>query len=153
MSDISGTLPAIPEPTTTGPVNYAHGVSFEWVEDGRIAVFTITDSSRPSVDTFINIHLAFAQQNRGKTIYTLSNASSPDVTLTPYLRQKSTKLAEAYEQLDITLYRATVVQAGFFTTIVKLFINMLANPSSRANQKLFNDYGEALDWLKAQLPD
>ena len=153
MNQVSASLPIIPPPDTTGPQDFGHGVTFEWIEGGRIAVFTMKDSTRASVDTFINVNIALAEQHRGKTIYIFNDAASPHISLTPYLRQKVTNLAGTLEALGITATMATLVEPGFFSTIAKIFGSILSKSTPHITQNFFNDRDEALDWLKAQLSD
>ena len=153
MSQQTDSRPVIPDPDTQGPVDYGHNVTFEWIEDGRIAVFSLKDTSRTSVDAFFMVNLAFAEQNRGKTIYIFNDAMSPNIALTQYFRQKLTKLAEVFEEFDITAVIASVIQPGLFSTIAKLFSNFLSKSAPRSTQRFFNDYDEALNWLKTHLPE
>ena len=80
MSQEASSNYVIPDRSTKGPVSFDNDVSFEWVEDGQIAIFTLKHSTRASVDTYVNVYTAFLEQNRGKTVYLLNDATAPDIS-------------------------------------------------------------------------
>jgi hypothetical protein len=67
----------------------APGVTIEWLSDHRIMIMTASDSSRGTVDVWINRSMELLREwPADKPWMTIIDATNPKVARTPYMRDR-----------------------------------------------------------------
>ncbi len=124
------------------------GVTLERLHDGQILVFTITDVSRATLDTWVNtIKSITASHPAGQKYFALNHFEGKNVSLTPYLRAKIQELA-AWRPTQGG-YIAAVLPKTFFAQLMTLFLPAMNR--NNIQSRLFFTRDEGLGWLEKSL--
>ena len=124
------------------------GVTLERLHDGQIFVFTITDVSRPTLDTWVDtIKRLTADSPEDRKYFALNHFEGKNVNLTPYLRAKIKELTDWRPAQGG--YIAAVLPKTFFAQLMTLFLPAMNR--SNMQSRLFFTRGEALAWLEKVL--
>jgi hypothetical protein len=121
-------------------------VTLEWINDHRIAFFTLPDVSRSTLDLWTDMIIQLIKDwPADKTYCALHDVSRPGAGLTPYMRQK---IMEIDRQSDHLRGRVAFISPKTFVSqIAKLYIQQTSRnrPLSSA---IFFSQAEAIAWLE-----
>ncbi len=124
------------------------GVKLERLHNDQIFVFTITDVSRATIDTWANtikdLTAGWPDEHR---YYALNHFAGKDVSLTPYLRAKITELTGWRPEQGG--YIAAVLPRTFFAQLMTLFLPTM-NRRNMQN-RLFFTREEGLAWVEKMM--
>ncbi|MDX2078201.1 MAG: hypothetical protein SFZ02_17345 [bacterium] len=141
----------IPPRTTIGATSIGNGVSLEWLDDGDVIIYTLTNTRREAVDTYINACLTTLENSDvTKPGRALLDISHPDIALTPYFRKRLPEIVTTINKLDMDVFSAVVFDNGFLQTLLTLFGNTFTRPAKRMKQRYFTDYDKALEWVRKE---
>ena len=124
------------------------GITLERLHDGQILVFTITDVSRMTLDSWVNaIKSNTAGWRDDQKYFALNHFDGKNVSLTPYLRAKIEELADWRPAQRGCV--AMVLPRTFFAKLMTLFLP--AMKSQNIQSRLFFTRDEGLAWLEKSL--
>src|SRR5690606_1382233 len=124
----------LPARTLVGSQPLAPAVRLEWQEDGRLAVFTLTDASRQSVDAYIDASLALLRGwPQNEIFYLLTDVTNRNVSLSPYFRERLKEVAVAIKEEQVRCVSAVVMANTFMATILVLFGNLFTRQAEFSN--------------------
>jgi hypothetical protein len=134
---------------TSADQEIAPGIILEWRYEQQIAIFVFRTASRPSIDRWFEVtDIIMRDWDSSRPFLVLYDTSG--VPLTPYIREKSRKLAENHPHLKGRT--AVRVEKTFMARIVQFFLERELKRKQHARQRrLFFALDEALDWLKEAL--
>ena len=147
MRTLFGVLVMTPKNLTLSQVEtMTNHVARGWLEDGRIAVFRITDSTRVDIDAAKQIMTRTIEEWDETRPYTaIYDLTNPNLIVSPYTQ----KMMKEVRLIRPTLsgYVAVVVPRGLITSILKLFIR-----TTRGTRQisLFFTLEQAVDWLNSK---
>jgi hypothetical protein len=123
-------------------------VTLDWLHDNQIAIFSITNVTRPAVDTYCDlIKQTMENWSRNRVYLALYDHSAPGVHMTPYIRQRIRELTPLYPDLKGF---AAIVAANPLIPLAQLMIRLA--PAKLRQGGLFRTRAEGLRWLESKLP-
>lgn len=147
MSEESTTVQA-----QTEVIQLGDHVTLEWLDEGRIAVFVMKNSTRSAVDAYIDGNLDVIRNwDDSKLFCVMTDASSPDVAVTPYLRERLNEVSDLIKTRELRGFSALVMQRGFMTSIIRLAGNTFLRRAGKLHQRYFLNREQALEWLRKSL--
>jgi hypothetical protein len=125
------------------------GFTAEQLPNSPIHVFTLTDITRPTVDTWIAAAKELlTKSNPDEPLYVVIDQSSmPGLTFSPYVREQLTHLYTVGRPGKGTNYAAVVLSRSFVVQIAVFFIR-LVNRGNRIETQFFFKREEAVAWLQ-----
>jgi hypothetical protein len=124
------------------------GVTLERLAEGQIFVFTLSDVSRPTIDTWVAaVKNVTAGWPRHRPYFALNHFAGKNVSLSPYLRAAIKDLA-TYRPAQ-SGFIAAVLPRTFFAQLMTLLLPAM----NRGNMisRIFFSREEALAWLEKAL--
>jgi|GEM_PF-2170311 len=126
-------------------------VTQEWRHDGKMTIFTVTETDRKTVDAWMDAIYALIEGYKGQSRpLCLYDVSAPNATFTPYVRKKFED--QAASTTDEEAYLAIVFTRSIFFQVVRLFMERTVrrqHPSM--HMRIFFDRQEAIEWLESHL--
>lgn len=146
MTDLRG---EIPYKNVSGIHSLGEGVTFEWLNDGQIAVFNVPTPTQSVVDVFMDAVTALVRTwPTAKPLLILCDGSGGQSAPSIYMRTRVEKLITSPEFQRLHGRFALVVQKGILLQIVKLFIYAMRPRLKGPHPNLFFTRQAALDWLE-----
>jgi hypothetical protein len=131
------------------PPSNSPDVSFEWIDEGRIAVFTLPSVARDAIDAYFQklteVMLALPEGGRLLSLHDFSHRS---IMITPYFKMRSdefNKLAKSYNWRSKTAILMSNTIAG---KIIRLIADAVSANRGDIELRFFKDRDEALAWLR-----
>ena len=140
--------------TLAGPQAIASGITFEWVNEGRIIVLKLATVARDALDTYAEEYIRLLNvSTKAQHFLAIVDTTSSDVSFTPYVRQKINEM-EAAVASDMPGRLALLMQDSVKSQVFKLIMRAFNMPQRRKKleRKVFVNYEEAMTWLEAGLP-
>jgi len=120
-------------------------VTLEYLHDGHIAVFTIMDMSRESLDRWADkLKAVTLSWPTDRSALLVNHFASKNAGLTPYLRAKLQELQ--LWQPDRTGYVAAVFPRSITTQMVSIFLTAANRRNIQA--RIFFTREDAVNWLE-----
>ena len=152
MTPPDQSLPLLEELAQVPVEECGPGVTLRRVAGGRIFVFRVTSIAFASVDAWVSTAIRVMEEHPADQPYfVLHDFSAREMSLTPYLRQRTQEALANGPRRDGRL--AVLVAPGVTNMIVQLFVNTLRRLVTRREFKVYTDQGEALAWLAEGLAD
>ncbi len=124
----------------------APGITRQFLHEGQIVVFTLTDSSRETIDTWVRLINEMATvAPTDRPLFMLHDISS--IYMSPYARGKLQNLAQNPPNVT-RLYLAMVVDSLVVQMLAVVFSR---TPIPNIERKVFRDRDAALRWLEEKL--
>ena len=124
-----------------------HGATCEWLFDRQMIVMTAQDSTRGSVDTWVDKCIDIANKwpaNRPFCI--VVDASNPSLSRTPYMRDRLKGLRTV--RTDLSWYVAMVAPKSYLMQLMSYGLRVM---QSNRETRIFFEREEAVQWLKSKL--
>jgi hypothetical protein len=115
--------------------------------NGRLIVYTLTDSSREAVEAYISDAIEMMKRlPPGQPLYTMHDISARSVSLTPHFRTRLNDIADYIREHNLSGSSAVILPNTFMNRIFALFAGSF---SRRANmeQRLFTRLDDATRWM------
>jgi hypothetical protein len=124
-------------------------LDFQADSEGKIWVFTMRTSTREAADIWAaHYRLALKEaQEEGRPFYIICDFSSPNVGMTPYLRQRGSEILQITKPL--AGYLAIVLATNFGKTAITLFLR--AGGKYRFEWRNFSTPEQALAWMQGKI--
>ena len=140
--------------TTSAIHAFSSTVLFQWIESNAIARFTVKDSTRNSIDIYIDSSIALLKSwNPQKKLYTLHDISTPQFTMTPYTRTRLNEVSQTIKEGNVQTVSAIYMMASYQTALISFFGNIFTANARHTTQQYFINEAEALHWLKSKMID
>ena len=129
----------------SNPPNVLHEVLF----DGYVNLFVLTNMTRETVDTWIDIcdKIMAEGVQKNAPIFIIQDLSHPDATQTPYSQSRGQALVDAYP--DLQGYIAFVLQDNADSQRIRLFVKRQNNRYRQ--REVFFTREDALEWIEGIL--
>jgi hypothetical protein len=127
------------------------GCTLERRHDGQMVIFTISDVRPETLESYLTKGEQVVHDHpRDRPLYMLNDCSHPNVSLTPYFRERLNNMIEFLKRENKTMYHAIVPPNTLFFRIFVLFMNMYSQRVRDVNmtQRAFANRTEALKWLE-----
>jgi hypothetical protein len=125
----------------------APGVTCQWFSNRRIFAMTASDSSRSSVDAWINRAMKILQDWPANQLWLIViDASSPKVMRTPYMRERIRVLLAA--RPEIRGYIAFIPPKTYLAQVMKLGAKLIRGPMIT---EVFFSHDKAIKWLESKI--
>lgn len=127
------------------------GLTREWLNDGRIVVFTLENPSRDVVENYIRANLELmheAEDSKQELVIVMHDISDPNMSLTPLLRDRLNDIAQKIKEGNVQYRSAVVMQKSAVGFIFSLFGNMFNRKAKNTIQQFFTSREDALNWLQ-----
>lgn len=135
----------LPEKSSTAVHVLADGVTFQWQHDGKIAIFTLTEVARESIDIWVEALRQIVKARSPKEPFLVAHDVSA-IALTPYIRQQMEEVIAIADPLPGRY--VIIVSKDVLSQSMRLFImTNLQKPSSRKGD-MFTNREKALMWLE-----
>jgi hypothetical protein len=146
------TLPdSIPPKTTKGATLLGGGVTLEWFDEGEIAHFVLVNCRRETVDAYIDTNLLLLKHwDLSVDMRIFHDISHPDVSLTPYFRQRLNDIIPVINETGVHGVSAVLMSKGFLETVIAFFGNAFNRRTPNFKQRYFTDRTKALAWLQSE---
>jgi hypothetical protein len=139
--------PTIPAREDPGICPITPGLSLQWQQNGKILVFTWTDVSRETVDTFAQVYRAIiATWPIQESFDQLNDLRFEGFSFTPYLRSTVQQVIRESIRLGIKARVANLVRPGIIMSIVRFFL-LATSLSPGVRAEIFTDFDSAMAWL------
>ncbi len=137
----------IPDPTAVTE-EISLSIMREWLENRRIVVYTVRDTTRATVDICYDQMSKTYQEWPADRIYLgLNDFSGKGSVLTPYVQKRLRDLQAV--RPDLHGYVAIVMPQGLLGQLVRLFVR--ANPAPVRKYNVFFSRTDGLRWLFSRL--
>lgn len=124
-----------------------HGATCEWLFDRQIVVMTATDSTRGTVDAWVNKCIDVANTwPANRPFCTMVDASGPNLSRTPYMRERLKDLRAV--RTDLKWYTAMVAPKSYLMQLMSYGLRVM---QSNRETRIFFEREEAIKWLKSKL--
>jgi hypothetical protein len=136
---------------TTVKEALGHGVSREWLEDGRILVLTMPEGAhRDAIDVWFNTLTETADQwDKSRPFLVLHD--SRELGFSYYFRERAIAAGKRTPK-DLKGRAAVVLSGGVIGHLLAMLAKLSSNNvSAHFTLKTFNDYDQALTWLREGL--
>ncbi|HLA44887.1 MAG TPA: hypothetical protein VJZ27_15690 [Aggregatilineales bacterium] len=148
MVDNTSHIIDIPSRDTRGEVALGHGVSLEWVNEGRIAVFRMGKPTREAVDLFVDVQIAVIKQwNDTEPFAFVSDGTHPDFSMTPYMRNRFPDIGNTMSDKSMRSYAVVLLRKNLVGTMILYFGNRFHRKAGDMDLKYLSSLDEALEWL------
>ena len=130
------------------------GCTLERRHHGQMVIFTITDARHETLESYLAKGEQVVHDHPSdRPLYMLNDCSHPNVSLTPYFRERLNNMVEFLKREDKTMYLAIVPPNTLFFRIFVLFMNMYGQRvrDVKMTQRAFANRTEALQWLEGNL--
>lgn len=128
-----------------------HGVTRGWDAALSSYIFSLPDSKRLTVDTYINAALeSIKSGDTSKAYYTISDVSSKDVAFTPYLRGRINEISDYARANQRVCYTVLILGTGFTSSIIKTFSRLFMVNARYVIVHTVSDMEQAKKWIKQQ---
>lgn len=122
-----------------------------WDEELSTFTFTLPDSNRVTVDTYINSVLdSIRDWDASKPYFGIQDIRNPNITLTPYLRGRLNEVTQQYKDRKITCYIALVMGNSFSAGVMKALGQIMTRNNRYITITSFSDIPKAQAWIKQQ---
>jgi hypothetical protein len=140
----------LPFDPQAGPVETLHpGLTFQWLFNEQVMVFTAQHTSRELVDAWAARIMQLANSwPSGRVMYTINDFSARDCAVTPYNRQKNTELLASHP--EIAFASAIVLQPNATYYLTRLFVRIVPQ---RNKVLVTTSRNEAIIWMKRLLDE
>lgn len=132
------------------PSHTAFGFSFERIFEDQIIIFAIKDSSRDTIDHWIDtINQLVDAWPADKLVFALQDFSQRKVGPTPYSRARAKEVTSKMTALKG--YVAMVLPSTLVGHLIRIFYRGSSNFNTQRGKmqaKVFTDRSQAVDWLK-----
>lgn len=128
----------------------APGVTREWLAEGRVVKYTLTNTLVDSLEAWAETAIQTMEAWPPDRPYlAIHDVSAPAVILTPHARRCSQRIASAAPALKGRV--AVIVPRGALGHLLRIFLNRLMINSGKRLLKAFFSQEEALAWLEEAL--
>jgi len=136
---------------TTAVKQSDSNVTQHWSDDKTTITFKMLDSTRLSVDTYINGNLEVLREwDKSQTLYTIQDIANPNVTLTPYLKQRLSEVTDFIKTHQIPVRSAIVMENNFTGQVMQAFGRLFTINAKYLTQVYFTDMSKAQEWINKQ---
>jgi hypothetical protein len=122
-------------------------VTREFLQDGRIVVFSLKSVSRNDVDTYAYYLNATSDDYPTEAPFCLIQDFSELPTLTPYVRQMIDDVVTHFQEKFPAVYVAVLVQPSIYGRITSNFVQRDLDSPSGGERRILANRDEALNWL------
>ena len=129
----------------------ADGISLDWLDKRRIAVFTVKTTRRVSIDAWIEktkevINLWPSQE----PCLIMHDSSAKGAGTTPYMQSRLKEFDQLPGLATRPTYIAIILPSTFVSTLITLWVrNHKTVPNFELS--LFTSYAKGLEWLESKL--
>ncbi len=142
----------IPYRSVAGLHALGEGVSFEWLHEGKIAIFIVPTPTQAVVDVFMDaMTLLMESWPPDEPLLILCDGSKGEAAMSMYMRTRVEKLITSPEFQQLHGRFALILRKGILVQIVKLFIYAMRPRIKGPQPNLFFTRQAALDWLEGGL--
>jgi len=128
-----------------------NGVVKTWDSDASILTFTIPNSNRATVDTYIEAVLESVKNwDTSNPYYGIQDITSPDVSLTPYLRGRLPEITQLFMDKEINSYIVLVMDNSFTAGVMKAFGRLMSRNTPFVTINFVTDISKAHEWIAKQ---
>ena len=118
----------------------------EWNPDQSLFKFMLANSSRATVDIYIEGNLEILRDwNNQYPIYEIQDLTHKDLSFTPYLKARINDITSLIKEREITAYVAIVVTNNLTGQFIKAF-GRIFEASQRT--QFFDDMSQAQTWIE-----
>ncbi len=126
-----------------------NGVERSWDEDLSAYTFTLPDSNRATVTTYIEAVLeSINEWDTSKPYYGIQDIRNPKVSLTPYMRGRLNEITQLYKDRKITCYVALVMNNNFTAGVMKALGQIMSRNNRYITISSFSDTSKAQEWIR-----
>ncbi len=130
----------------------APGVLRQWLHNGNLICYEISDTSRPAIDAWINAARATANSWKfGQPVLSLYEFTDRKMQLTPYLQRRASELRVM--RPDLRVWAAIVLPNTLTSQLlghaVQMFLQVVLRPNSYT--QIFYSRAKALAWLEEHI--
>jgi len=128
-----------------------NNVTIQWNADRSVALVTLTESNRKTVDTYIETNLdIFRKWDKSKPIFTIQDISGGKVTLTPYMKERLKEFTDYVNTNKVTMRTALVMENNFTGQVMRTFGRLFGGNSHYLKLVFFTSIDQAHEWIIKQ---
>jgi len=136
---------------TTEIENLDNDITMEWNISQTQVTFTMSASHRNAVDSYIDANLDILKKwDHAKILYTIQDISSPDVALTPYLKERLNEITDYIKSNQIQVRTGVVLSNNLTGQLMQIFGRIFTINAKYLKQVYFTDIKSAQDWIDRQ---
>lgn len=125
-------------------------MALKWIQDDRIVVFSLGDTTRQSVDQFVDeVKTTRTSWDTTKPLLAIYDVSHGNILLNSYVRTRSLELAENPPP-DLYGAYAVVVSDTIIGTLVTVFLNLFSDKHPSFKGRAFHNFEQSVQWLNEQ---
>lgn len=142
----------LPDRLQPGLHDLGQQVKFEWLAEGKIAVFTVPDATRAVVDIYMDATTALVHEwSLEQPFLMLCDASNGTAPFSMAMRERVERLVRSDEFQALEGRFALVMQRNFLLQIIRMFMITLRPKVKGPEPRIFFTYADALHWLEEAL--
>jgi hypothetical protein len=140
-------------PPSQAVETFKHGMTRIWLSDHRIAVYTIPDTRRETIDVWSATVIEMIEKwSPNQPYLVMYDFSSKNSALTPYVRHWSNILVERAGHLKGEL--VLILPNSLIAQVVRILLDRQYNVKKPGiRRKIFFTRAEGIAWLKQFAPD
>ena len=129
-----------------GPQDMGDDVTLDWLDEGRIVIFSIRNTNQKAVDRWFDVaSQVFETFPEDEPLIVMHDVRQAG--LGTYMRAKSAALTEKGARFTRGRY-AVLISESAVSQIVRLFLNVQSRRLTSRERRAFTDYDAALAWLR-----
>lgn len=135
--------------TNNAVENIADGVKRQWILDGDVVLYTMTDSSKDNVDAYIESNIQMVREwPRPKPFLNVQDISSGEVLLTPYFRTRLQEVEAVLKEYKQDGFSAIILPDTFMFRIFSMFGRFFTQRvGTGLEQRYFTDTDKGIEWI------
>ena len=152
MSQDYFTAANLPSRNSQGEYEIGPGVLVEWLDEGRIVVFKLTQPSRDSVDLFVMANLMLINNwDNTEPLAFISDGTHRNMGMTPYMTARLPEIGDAMNRRDIKSYGVVLMRHDLVGNMIRRFGERFYRKAGDMELAYFTTYDDALEWLRFKL--
>lgn len=138
-------------PDVAGKHHLGHEVYAEWVERGKILIFTLPNSHQATLDIYIEASLeSLKMPPPDEPYFVMHDLTSREVVFTPYMRKHLERVSDYIREQELHGY-AAIILTKTITSQILVNYSRIFSKRSKVQQVLFTNPDKGLAWLKEKL--
>lgn len=128
------------------------GVTNEWLVENQLIRFTLPNSSRAAVDTYIQSNIdVITKHGTESTLFMVHDISSETAEFTPYLRARLEEISSLVGERGVNIVGAIVVKNDLTGQVMRLFGRVFTSRAGTIQQTFFTSMERAESWMEQRI--
>lgn len=141
----------LPKRTQIGETTLIPGLKMEWLHNGAIVAFTMTQPTHEVVEIYFhanNLLMDEAEKTPHQLMIMLHDISDKQMALTPMLRTRLDNIAERIRKGQVQYRSAVILTNSPMSMVFSFFGNMFSRNAKNTIQRFFTDRQQGIQWLE-----